>query len=446
MEIPIEIAEIIGEIEGAGEEAYLVGGAPRNYLLSREINDYDIATSSLPDRTEEIFRDYRTLDIGKKFGTILLIYKGYQVEITSFRREGAYVDGRRPESVSFSKSLREDLARRDFTINALAYNPRLGLVDYFKGLEDLEQGLIRTVGSPSERLAEDYLRILRAIRFAVELEFRIEGETFKYCRIYGASLKLISPERIRDELFKILLAPKPSQGIELLREAGILEIILPDLFKTIDFKQDTPYHNKDVYRHSLEVLDGSPRDLEIRLAALFHDLGKPGTKTLDADGCGHFYGHAELGAEISRKILRGFNAPRKLIDRVALLVRDHMINNSQFKAKGMKRLIGKHGQEGVFKLLELQKADRLASRKQDISDILTMEEDLLDIISSCQTYDEKQLAIDGRDMIELGYKEGKIIGEILSYALDLVLGDESLNKKDILLRIIDEKFKDRREA
>ena len=290
------------------------------------------------------------------------------------------------------------------------------------------------------------MRILRAIRFAVELEFRIEGETFKYCRIYGASLKLISPERIRDELFKILLAPKPSQGIELLREAGILEIILPDLFKTIDFKQDTPYHNKDVYRHSLEVLDGSPRDLEIRLAALFHDLGKPGTKTLDADGCGHFYGHAELGAEISRKILRGFNAPRKLIDRVALLVRDHMINNSQFKAKGMKRLIGKHGQEGVFKLLELQKADRLASRKQDISDILTMEEDLLDIISSCQTYDEKQLAIDGRDMIELGYKEGKIIGEILSYALDLVLGDESLNKKDILLRIIDEKFKDRREA
>lgn len=447
IKLPLEVREILKTIEIKGGEGYVVGGAIRNYLLSREINDYDITTSLLPGEIEKVFSNYRTIDIGKKFGTILLIYKNYPVEITTFRSDGKYIDGRRPEEVSFSKSLREDLKRRDFTINAMAYSEKTGYVDYFFGREDIKKRLIRTVGSPARRFSEDYLRILRAIRFASQLEFNIEEETFTYCKFYAKFLKKISGERIRDEFFKILMSRKPSRGIELLRESEILEILFPEISKMIDFKQDSPYHNKDVYKHTLAVLDASPRDLEIRLAALFHDMGKVETKSLDDDGVGHFYNHHKVSEKLARNILKRLNSPKVLIEKVGLLVGSHMIDNKNFGQKGLKRLIRKHGVEGVYKLLELQKADRLGSYGggQNMEDILEMEKAIGDTLKSSQVYDEKQLAIDGSDVIELGYKEGKIIGEILSYVLDMVLEDESLNNREYLLKLVDCKFKDRRE-
>lgn len=447
MKLPNEVREVLGKIKENNEEAYLVGGAVRNYLLGLEVNDYDIATSALPEKTMEIFKDYRLIDIGKKFGTIILIYKGYEIEITSFRTDGTYLDGRRPKEVYFSKSLKEDLSRRDFTINALAYGEDIGLVDYFKGLDDLKAGIIRTVGEPRKRFEEDYLRILRAIRFASVLDFEIEEESLAACLEYGPGLSLVSPERIRDEFFKILLGDKPSKGIELLKNTKILEILFPEISKTIDFNQDSPYHSMDVYRHSLAVLDGTAKDLETRLAALFHDLGKIDTKTLDENGIGHFYGHQKLSVVLGQKILRRLNSPRNLIDQVSLLIDSHMINNKDFKNKGIKRLLNKHGEEGIFKLFDLQKADRLASSPghNSILDIVEMEEKTRQIIEDKEIYEEKQLVINGRDVIELGYKEGKIIGEILAYILDKVLEDGSLNEREKLIEIIEEEFNDRRE-
>lgn len=446
MILPIEIREIIDEIRKNNEEAYVVGGAVRNFLLNIEINDYDIATSGKPDKILKIFEDFRTVDIGKEFGTILVLYKGYEVEITTFRKDGKYKDGRRPESVEFSKRIEDDLIRRDFTINAMAYDGEK-IIDLFGGQIDLEKKLIKTVENPYERFSEDYLRILRAIRFAAQLDFRIEENTFQACLEYGDKLSLVSKERIRDELFKILLSKKPSIGFEYMRKLNVLDKIIPEINDMVGFNQKSKYHNSDLYYHTLQVLDNTDSDLELRLAALFHDVGKLYTQTIDEEGEAHYYSHDKVGKEKTIRILKGLNTPNTLIEVVGNLVGSHMINNAEFKEKGIKRLINKLGKEKIYKLLDLQKADRKAMKVEipDISDIIDMEEKINIVLEKATVYNEKQLAIDGNDVIELGYEKGRIIGEILSYALDLVLEDELLNEKNILLGLIEEEYRVRRE-
>lgn len=444
MKLPDYIKRILRKIEGKGYEAYLVGGAVRDSLLGKDPSDYDITSSGLPEDIEDIFSQYKTIDVGKKFGSILVIYEGEEVEITTYRADGKYVDGRRPERVYFSKELKEDLRRRDFTINAMAYGLDNKLWDYFAGREDLEKGLIRTVGNPLKRFGEDYLRILRAIRFASQLNFKIEEETFLACKKLSSKISKVSKERVSGELFKILISDNPAYGIELLRKTGLLEIILPDLHAAIGFEQNNPNHDKDVYEHTLAVIERVPNKLELRLAALFHDLGKIKTYTVDEEGIGHFYGHEEVSKDMAIDILRSYNSPKRLIDRVGRLVENHMVVYDGMKAKGKKRLIRRMGEEDVFLLLELQIADRLGTREEprDISDIAEVRQELEEIISSEEVYEEKQLAINGNDVIELGYKEGRKIGEILSFALDIVLENGELNKREELLKIIREKFKD----
>ena len=441
LNIPKHIRMIIDRLIQEGYEAYIVGGSIRDMLLGKVPNDYDIATDATPDRIKDIFSDFKMVDIGKRFGTIMVIHREGEVEITTFRRDGEYVNGRRPEGVFFSNSIEEDLARRDFTINAIAYNEEYGMIDPYSGRTDLQNRIIRTVGCPKKRFAEDYLRILRAVRFSTQLGFTIDGNTYEACKEYREGILKVSMERIVDEFFKIILSKIPSKGIKLLEDIGILKMLLPEIIPTIGFKQKNPHHTMDVYNHTLCVLDNTPPIIHVRLAALFHDIGKPHTLTLDQDGVGHFYDHEKVGAAISRKILRRFKVSNDLINRVYMLVREHMNHHSKFGEKGIKRLIRRVGKEEIFHLLVLQKADITCSNeKASIAHILDREAKIRSILNEREAFDINQLDITGDDLMRLGFKEGPIIGRILEYLLELVMQNPKLNYNKILTEKALEKF------
>ncbi len=438
--IPKYVENIINRLEEKGFNAYIVGGSVRDILLRRIPKDYDVTTDAIPDEILQTFKDYITLEVGKKFGTVVVVQDEGSVEVTTFRFDGKYLDGRRPEKVYFSKNLLDDLSRRDFTINSMAYNKDIELIDYFNGIDDLEKKLIKTVGNPKERFSEDYLRIIRAIRFATELDFSIEEKTYEACKEYGKLISNISMERIRDELTKILISPQPSKGIKLLHETGILDIILPEMVKTVGFKQLNPHHDKDVFEHIMCVLDKVEPILHLRLAALLHDIGKPYTLTVDENGIGHFYDHEKIGAKMAREILQRWKVSNETIEKVCILIYKHMTQHSNMKEKGLKRLIAYVGKDEIFILFKLQKADRSCSNEEaDIADIQEQEEKVKNILENNEVYEKKQLVIDGNDVIELGYKEGKEIGEILDYLLERVLEIPELNEKEKLIRLIKDK-------
>ncbi|MBU5439967.1 HD domain-containing protein [Tissierella sp. MSJ-40] len=439
--IPSYVETIINSLEKTGYNAFLVGGSIRDIIIGKKPSDYDISTDAKPDEIKEVFKEFKTIEVGKKFGTIIVVQEEGAVEVTTFRREGEYKDGRRPEFVSFSKDIKEDLNRRDFTINAMAYNEKTGVIDPFGGKGNLENKIIKTVGNPENRFREDYLRIIRAVRFAAQLNFDIDEETYLACNKYKDFLLNISIERVRDELFKILLCEKPSNGIELLKDLGILKIFLPEIIPAIDFNQHNPHHDKDVYNHILCVLDNTPPVLQVRIGALFHDIGKPHTLTIDNEGVGHFYGHDKVGAEIVSEVLRRWKCSNELIEKVSTLVREHMTQHANYKEKGLKKLIARVGEDEIFNLLALQKADRSCSNeKADISSLLERENKIKDILYNKEAYNINQLDLDGRDILELGYKEGKIIGEILDYLLEQVMEKPDLNKKDLLIKNTLKKF------
>ncbi|MBU5425789.1 CCA tRNA nucleotidyltransferase [Tissierella pigra] len=440
--IPEYVDRIIDKLEANGYSGYIVGGSVRDILIGREPSDFDITTDALPDEIEEVFKEYKTLEVGKQFGTIVVVQEEGIVEVTTFRADGEYVDGRRPERVYFSKNIIDDLSRRDFTINSMAYNKKAGLIDYFQGKEDLKKRQIKTVGDPKERFSEDYLRIMRALRFASQLEFSIEESTFQACKLYSEYILNISIERIREEFFKILLCKTPSNGIRLMKDTGMLSIVLPEIMDTVRFNQHTPHHDKDVFEHILCVLDNTDPILELRLTALLHDIGKPHTLTIDENGIGHFYNHDKVGAKIAEKILKRLKASNELIETVSLLIYKHMTQHDNLGEKGLKRLLAIMGEERIFTLLELNKADRLCSNKDaNIQDLIEREEKIKRIIENKEVYEKKQLTINGHDVIKLGYKEGKKIGEILNYLLEKVLENPELNDKEKLIEIIKEKFK-----
>ncbi|NLX62718.1 MAG: CCA tRNA nucleotidyltransferase [Tissierellia bacterium] len=439
--IPSYVQTMIDRLEEKGYEAYIVGGSVRDMLLGKEPKDYDITTSALPEEIEGLFKDFNTINIGKKFGTIIVCHNMGNVEITTFRKEGKYLDGRRPEEVSFSTRVEDDLSRRDFTINAMAYNSRQGLIDPYEGQKDISRKIIRTVGSPKERFSEDYLRIMRCIRFATELQFEIEKETLEAAKYYSKYIKKVSIERIADEFFKILISPLPSRGIRLLEYTGLLDIVLPELVPAIGFDQKNPHHEMDVYNHILCVLDRTPPILQVRLAALFHDIAKPHTLTIDEEGVGHFYGHDKLGADMAREALSRLKASKDLIEKVYRLVKEHMNHHAHFKDKGLKRLIGRVGKEEIFNLIELQKADIKCSNKgATVDHILEREKRIREILEKNEAYTTSQLDINGRDLMNLGFEEGPILGEILKYLLEKVMEDPGKNQKEILKELALKKF------
>lgn len=409
--------------------------------MDKRPSDFDITTNATPDEIIEVFKDYRTVLVGKEFGTVVVVQKEGNIEITTYRTEAEYLDGRRPSKVFFSDDIIEDLSRRDFTINAMAYNKHKGLIDPFNGVLDLQDKKIQTVGNPHERFKEDHLRILRAIRFASQLEFEIQRETYNACREMSYLLKTVSGERIQQELYKILLSNKPSYGINLMKELNALGTIIPEFKDTIGFDQKNPHHHKDVFDHTLCVLDNTAKILPLRLAALFHDIGKPETFSLDEDDIGHFYGHHKLGAEITRDVLNRLKCSRYIVNTVSTLVREHMIDYNSIKEKGLKRLIDRVGEDEIFYLLDLRKAERLCtSRERNLQSILDKKQEVQRILVDDEAYQKNQLAIDGHDIIEIGYKQGEEIGIIIDFLMEKVLEDPSLNKREILIELVYKNF------
>lgn len=439
--MPDFILKVFKKVDSVGGEIYLVGGSVRDILMGSSPNDYDMATSLLPEEIEDLFKDYKTINIGKKFGTIGILIDQTMVEITTFRMEENYIDGRRPESISFASNILEDLKRRDFTLNAIAYSPRTGLIDPFSGREDINRGLIKAVGNPIERFNEDGLRLLRCVRFATRYNYKIDLKTKEALYHSRTNLYKISNERIREEIFKILLSDKPSLGFEILRKNKILDIILPELLPMVGFDQENPNHYLDVYEHTLEVIDNTPKKLHIRLAALFHDVGKPRSFSLDCKNIGHFYGHQYESVKISSKTLKRLNTPNELIKLVIKFIESHMIFYDEMKEKGYKRLLNKIGEEYIYDFISLQKADRLASKNKNLNDLIRAEKQIRNILENQEPFNKKDLAINGVDVIELGYKEGRIIGKILNYSLELVMENKDLNKKELLIDLIKDKFK-----
>lgn len=432
--IPGNVKYIIDEFYKNNYEAFMVGGCIRDALLCKTPKDYDIATSAKPEITEKLFE--KTIPTGIKHGTVTVLIANEPYEVTTYRTEGEYKDNRRPDEVYFVSDIKEDLSRRDFTINAFAYNSREGLKDFFGGMNDLNNKLIRSVGDANKRFNEDALRMLRAIRFSTQLNFDIEENTLNAITDNKDLIKNISAERIRDELCKILISKNVRKGLNLLKECGLLQIIIPEIVPSIGFDQKNMHHFEDVFNHTLSVIEKCPEDLNIRLAALLHDIGKPDVFFLDDNGNGRFFGHNTKSEKIARDILNRLRFDNKTIKTVCILVREHMNVLDNASNLAIKRLINRVSKENIYSLLALQKADILSLKDPSVAlyKVSDMKNKIDNIINSNTPLTVKDLAIDGGKLIkELQIKPGKLVGDILNHLLELVLKNPELNNYDSLL-------------
>jgi tRNA nucleotidyltransferase (CCA-adding enzyme) len=409
--------------------------------MLKKPNDWDLTTDALPEKIIEIFKktEFKTIDISKKHGTIILIKNNKSYEITTFRIDGDYDDLRRPRSVKFVRSIEKDLSRRDFTINSLAYSNETGLIDLFNGKEDIENKIIRCVGIPEIRFNEDALRILRAVRFSSELNFTIENMTFDAIKNNINLINSLSKDRIRNEFNKILLSDYPIKGLILLKDLKILEMIIPEFKDSYDFNQYNINHNKDVFFHTLDVVKYVDNNLVLRLAALLHDIGKPKSFFLDNDGVGHFYGHHEISRGMAKNILERFNYSNEIIIQVLQLINEHMVvYRDEFSNKAVKDLMNR---VNIDNLVKLQIADIKATANPNRNKhVFNLKKRCEDIVNNMEPMRVIDLDINGYDLLNLGFSQNKIIGEILNYLLEIVLEKPELNKKQELYKIIKRKW------
>jgi tRNA nucleotidyltransferase (CCA-adding enzyme) len=438
IEMPAAAKQIIEKLNKNGYEAYIVGGCVRDSLLGKTPHDWDITTSAMPEEVKTLFG--RTIDTGIQHGTVTIMVKQEGYEVTTYRVDGEYRDHRRPESVTFTRSLEEDLKRRDFTINAMAYNDETGVVDLFHGIEDLKQGIIRCVGNPHDRFDEDALRILRAVRFAAQLGFQIEPETEAAITAHTAFLRDISAERIQVELTKLLL----SQHTDRLEDAyrlGITAVILPEFDRMMETPQNNPHHIYDVGHHTLKVIEAVPATPVMRYAALLHDSGKPETKTTGEDGIDHFKGHNIASERIAGAVLRRLKLDNRTIRDVKKLVywHDYGIGSDRITMKSFRRAMSKMGVEYFDQLVQIRRADMLAQsiyrREQKEAQLSSMQEMYRQTIEENQCLSLKDMDIKGTDLLALGVKPGPDMGRILNALLDKVLDDPTLNQREKLLRM-----------
>ena len=433
IQIPENASGIIDVIQKAGYEAYVVGGCVRDSVMGRRPHDWDITTSALPMEVKSLFR--RTVDTGLKHGTVTVLMGGEAFEVTTYRIDGEYGDGRHPDQVSFTRSLEEDLKRRDFTINAMAYNDQAGLVDLFDGLGDLKRKRIRAVGDPLQRFKEDALRILRAVRFAGQFGFGIDPETSAAIRQLSPNLKKISAERIREELNKLLDSDHP----ELLRTAytlGVTKQFLPEFDTMMETLQNNPHHCFTVGEHTIHAIQNTRQDLTLRLTMLLHDVGKPPCRWTDDNGIDHFWGHPEKGAEMTEEILRRLKYDNVTVKNVTRLVLLHDQPLPETDA-ALRRMVAKVGEELFPLLLEVHEADVLAQGAFFL-------EDKLELIAECgRRFDElmessqalalKDLAVSGKDLILAGISPGVEMGKLLQTMLEDVLDNPEHNTRDYLM-------------
>ena len=441
--MPAPIKEIAIILNTEGFQCFLVGGSVRDSIMGFTPKEYDIATNAKPEDVQRIFK--YTIPTGIKHGTILVILDDMQVEITTFRSDGNYSDGRHPDRVEYTASIEDDLPRRDLTINAMAYNVLDGtLIDMFDGMKDIKNKIIRSVGNPYERFTEDGLRIMRAIRFATRLNFNIEKETFDAICHSTGMLTSIAYERIREEFNGILISDNPFRGIELLRKTGILALIMPELMQGFGVSQNR-FHKYDVYYHILhtiqavEPLETEELTLLVRLAALFHDIAKPMVqKKVSKQEEPVYYNHEVVGANVAKKIMKRLKYSNAEIDFVTLLVRQHMFYyQDEWTDGAVRRFMRAVGVENIKPLLKLREADRLGSgnRKDKESKAIPKLLARIDkIIKEENAITVKDLKINGNDLMkEFNLKPGPIVGKILNYLLDLILDEPSLNDKEKLM-------------
>ena len=435
---PESVRWAIKRLNDAGYEAWAVGGCVRDSALGKEPHDWDMTTSALPEETMAVFADYPVIETGIKHGTVTVVVDGEPLEITTYRVDGSYSDGRHPDGVSFTRSLEADMARRDFTINAMAAHPEKGIVDCFGGLEDLKNGVIRCVGDPERRFSEDALRILRAMRFSAVLGFPVEEKTAEALLKIRENLRHVAMERIFSELKRMLCGK--DAGRILRQFPQVLWVFLPELEPMYGFEQHNPNHLYDVWEHTVVSVESAPADEVLRLAMLLHDVGKPDCFTKDQNGVGHFYGHPVKSREMADNILARLKADNNTRERVLALVEHH---DAEIAAKpaSVRRWLGKLGEQGFADLLAVKRADNLA---QDLSyrDKRDMLADLAllakEVLAEGQCFTLKSLAVNGHDLMELGFVPGVHMGDVLESLLEKVVEGEIPNEKEMLLALAKE--------
>ncbi|MBQ7788964.1 MAG: CCA tRNA nucleotidyltransferase [Clostridia bacterium] len=422
----------INELNKHGYEAYLVGGCVRDMLMGIEPHDYDITTSASPDEMKEVFKNERIIETGIKHGTLTVIYDGEPIEITTYRIDGEYKDNRHPASVEFTRNLSDDLSRRDFTVNALAYNERDGIIDLFGGRSDIENHIIRAVGDAKTRFTEDALRIFRAARFSSTLGFEIEQETKKAMIECAHLLNNISAERINTELTKLLLGKNVKNAI--IENYEVLGVLIPEYLKMKGFDQKNKWHIYDILTHTAVAVEASLKVPHIRLALLLHDTGKVHTFFTDENGVGHFWGHNEKSAEIARDFLNKYKYDNFTKDAVYSLVKIHDTPIQEDKGFIKKRL-NRLGTDRFFDLIEIQRADNKAQNPElvNLQRIDNIEKMAREIVRE-ECFSLASLKINGKDLISIGITEGKKIGYILNALLDEVIEDKLKNEREELLK------------
>ncbi len=434
MILPEEVKKALSMLEDAGFEAYLVGGCVRDFLLGKMPRDFDITTNALPEETEEVFGGFQVIETGIKHGTVTVLINNMPLEMTTYRADGSYSDGRHPDEVHFTRRLEEDLARRDFTINAIAYNPKRGIVDRFGGRQDLSQKQIRTVGEAKKRFTEDALRIVRALRFSSELGFSMEEQTAAAAQTLRERLSKVSAERIYTELTKLLCGENVRNV--LISYPEIPGVWLPELLPMVGFHQHNFHHIYTVWEHTAAVVEAIQPVPHLRWAALLHDCGKPGTFSMGADGVGHFYGHHKRSTALAEIILDRLKTDRDTRTRIITLIRYHDTPLEQ-EPKSVKRMLNKLGAELFFDLIKLQRADNMGQapqfrdRQQKLDGIEAM---ALEILNSADCFSLKNLAVSGEDLIALGIPAGPTMGKILKLLLEAVIDGQLANEKPPLLR------------
>jgi len=445
------LKEIASLFNNSGKEIYLVGGAVRDMLMGKKIHDWDLATNALPQEVTDIVKRAKgkVVPTGIKHGTVTVFYKNNSAEITTFRLEAGYSDGRRPDEVHFTSDVEEDLSRRDFTMNAIALRLPTGeIVDPFGGEKDIRAGIIRCVGNAAERFNEDGLRPLRAVRFAAQLGFEIEQNTLD---AIGGALSVsakVSWERVRDEIDKILASPVPSRAFRLMEETGLLKLFIGELADCRGVEQKG-FHRFDVLDHCLYACDYAAAkgySREVRLAALFHDVGKPQTRQADESGGWTFYRHEEVSAHLCKKILNRLRYPNAVIESVRHLIKEHMFfYTDEWTDAAVRRFIARVGEDHLEDLYCLRRADAYAfSREEAVSpSLLLLAKRVNDILAEGRAFSLKDLAVTGNDLIKIGIKTGKTMGLILNELLETVLDDPSQNTREKLLEIAMKIYRER---
>ena len=440
IELPRKVVLIIKNLQRHGYDAYAVGGCVRDSILNRKPEDWDITTSAKPEQVKRIFR--RTVDTGIEHGTVTVLIGKDGFEVTTYRVDGLYEDGRHPKEVTFTSRLEEDLKRRDFTINAMAYNDDERLVDAFGGMRDLNYHLIRCVGDPKERFSEDALRILRAVRFSAQLAFPIEPETAEALKSLAPNLEKISAERIQAELVKLLVSDHPER-IQDACELGITKVVLPEWDDMVGVKQNTPHHKYDVAAHTVHALQNVKNDKVLRLTMLFHDMGKPVMKTTDENGRDHFKGHAIASEQIAKTVMKRLKFDNDTIRKVTKLVAYHDYRMEPTGAN-VRRAMHEIGVELFPYYLAVRLADTKAQssyeRRGKRENIIQIRELYRNALRNKECVTLKDLAVTGTDLINLGIAPGKELGTLLNELLDMVIEDPAWNQKGKLCDYVKERF------